>query len=102
MNPGWINPTTIVAVIGMAVLLIVFVVWQHRRRHVPPRQRYYPPVSQPDPAASLFANGNRPTEDDIAQARLGGSRGAAQLGAAPMVRQVAKNTPPPADPGHVV
>ena len=44
--------------------------------------------------------GDRPTEDDIAQARLGGSRGAPELKPAPMTPQRRKKTPTPSDPGH--
>jgi hypothetical protein len=99
MIPSWLSP--IAFVIFVAALLFGVAVWQRRRSQDALSQRRDPPTAQIDPAASLFANGNRPTEDDIAQARLGGSRGAIQLGAAPMVRQVAENTLPPADPGHV-
>ncbi len=100
MIPSWLSP--IAFVIFVAALLVGLAVWQRRRGPSVPSQPLYPPPRAADPAAPLFANGNRPTEDDIAQARLGGTRGSAQLGAAPMVRQVAENTLPPADPGHVV
>jgi len=63
------------------------------------------PGSPSDPARAVFAaaavDGERPTEDAIAQARAGGPRGAPQLGAAPMVRQQGENTPQPIDDGHV-
>jgi hypothetical protein len=42
----------------------------------------------------------RPTEDDIAQARLGGPRGAPELKPAPMTPQRRKKTPTNFDPGH--
>jgi hypothetical protein len=44
--------------------------------------------------------GDRPTEDDIAQARLGGPRGAPELKPAPMTPQRRKKTPTNFDPGH--
>ena len=44
--------------------------------------------------------GDRPTEDDIAQARLGGPRGARELKPAKMTPQAEKNTPEDDDPGH--
>ena len=42
----------------------------------------------------------RPTEDDIAQARLGGPRGAPELAPAKMTPQRKKKTPSDFDPGH--
>lgn len=45
--------------------------------------------------------GDRPTEDDIAQARLGGPRGAPELKPAEMTPQrKKKETPDEFDPGH--
>ena len=43
---------------------------------------------------------DRLTEDDIAQARLGGPRGAPELKPAPMTPQRRKKTPRTLDPGH--
>jgi hypothetical protein len=48
------------------------------------------------------AGDDRPTEDDIAQARLGGPRGAPELQPAKMTPQRKKKTPPVFDPGHTV
>jgi hypothetical protein len=42
----------------------------------------------------------RPTEDDLAQAHLGGPRGAPELRPAPMTPQRRKKTPNNLDPGH--
>jgi hypothetical protein len=42
----------------------------------------------------------RPTEDDIAQAHLGGPRGAPELKPATMTPQRKKKTPAYIDPGH--
>jgi hypothetical protein len=42
----------------------------------------------------------RPNEDDIAQARLGGPRGAPELAPAKMTPQREKKTPDDVDPGH--
>ncbi len=44
--------------------------------------------------------GDRPTEDDIAQARLGGPRGAPELEPAKMTPQRRKKTPTILDPGQ--
>jgi len=44
--------------------------------------------------------GERPTEDDIAQARLGGPRGTPELKPAKMTPQRRKKTPHDFDPGH--
>jgi hypothetical protein len=43
---------------------------------------------------------DRPTEDDVARARLGGPRGAPELKPAPMTRQREIKTPLDIDPGH--
>lgn len=42
----------------------------------------------------------RPSEDDIAQARLGGPRGSSELAPAKMTPQRKKKTPDDFDPGH--
>ena len=56
---------------------------------------------KPDkPSESHESGGDRPTEDDIAQARLGGPRGAPELKPAPMTPQRRKKTPRTLDPGH--
>ncbi len=50
--------------------------------------------SKPDDA-------DRPTEDDVARERLGGTRGAAELEPAPMTRQRRIKTPSnDVEPGH--
>ena len=90
--------TALVVLVLLALAALVFK-WR--------RAPQYGPLSPPltlaeDPAADLFTwrEGERPTEDDIAQARLGGPRGARELKPAPMVPQVEKNTSFPIDPGH--
>jgi hypothetical protein len=46
-------------------------------------------------------NADRPTEDDVAQKRLGGPRGAPELKPAPMTRQRRIKTPEnDPEPGH--
>jgi len=42
----------------------------------------------------------RPSEDDLAQAHLGGPRGAPELAPAKMTPQRKKKTPGNSDPGH--
>ncbi len=61
------------------------------------------PVSPDDPARALFAaaGDEPPTEDQIAQARLGGVRGNPKLGAAQMKGKAAEQTPKHIDEGHV-
>ncbi len=98
MQTFWLWPVGVV--VGVAAIALV--VRLLRRPPQPAPVLNAASGREADPAAALFAGGNRPTEDDIAQARLGGLRGAPQLGAAPLVRQVADNTLPPVDPGHVV
>jgi hypothetical protein len=51
-------------------------------------------------APSIAPDGSRLTEDEMARARLGGTRGAPELGEAPMVPQQGKNTPRNYEPGH--
>jgi hypothetical protein len=99
MITAWIVP--IVCVVLLAALVVGVAVRRKQPAKRPPQLHLPVQVPAIDPAAALFADGNRPTEDDIAQARLGGPRGARELGEAPMVRQVAVNTPTPVDPGHV-
>ena len=61
------------------------------------------PILPDDPAQALFdaAGDEPPTEDQIAQARLGGVRGDPKLGAAQMKGQRAEQTPKHIDEGHV-
>ena|SRR5690349_7519977 len=56
-----------------------------------------------DPALAVFANadGEPPTEDQIARARLGGIRGDPKLGEAPLPRQAREQLPRNIDDGHV-
>jgi hypothetical protein len=44
---------------------------------------------------------DRPTEDDLARAQLGGTKGSRNLPPAPMTKQEAEQTPPNSEPGHV-
>jgi hypothetical protein len=95
MIPAWAAPIAFVILLTAGV--VAAAIWRKQPAKSPVPFR----PADVDPAAALFANGNRPTEDEIAQARLGGTRGARELGAAPLVRQLAENTPPPVDLGHV-
>jgi hypothetical protein len=89
---------TIAWIAAVAVMAALIIYGLSRRRRPPPRE--LPQV--PDPAASAFASAGDepPTEDDIARARLGGPRGAPQLGEAPMPRQAREQTPRTIDDGH--
>jgi hypothetical protein len=99
--------TTIISLAAAALVLAALLYRLVGRRTRPvaamPAEPGFVPGSAADPARALFAaaEGEPPTEDAIAQARLGGVRGAPQLGAAPMVRQQADNIPHPIDDGHV-
>jgi hypothetical protein len=44
---------------------------------------------------------DRPTEDDLAQASLGGPKGSPELPAAPMTRREQQQISPNDEPGHV-
>jgi hypothetical protein len=74
-----------------------------RRANPTPAELTYAQGSSADPALATFAGagGEPPTEDAIAQARLGGTRGAPQLRPAPLAPQARENTPQHIDDGHV-
>jgi hypothetical protein len=44
---------------------------------------------------------DRPTEDDLAQASLGGPKGSPELPAAPMIKREREQILPNDEPGHV-
>src|SRR5215468_4581461 len=78
-------------------------------RSSPPRNRLAPPRLTERPliggqvgeVKSKADDADRPTEDDVARERLGGSRGAAELKPAPMTRQRRIKTPSnDTEPGH--
>jgi hypothetical protein len=86
--------------IGALVVLGVIMYVLRRRTTSAPNDL---PMSSDDPARALFAaaGDEPPTEDQIAQARLGGVRGNPKLGAAQMKGQAAEQTPKHIDEGHV-
>jgi hypothetical protein len=92
-------------VIAVTVLAALVYALAGRRRAVPtPVELTYEQGTSADPALAAFASadgGEPPTEDAIAQARLGGSRGAPELGAAPLAPQAREQTPRRIDDGHV-
>jgi hypothetical protein len=55
---------------------------------------------RPQPDSSFAGDPARRTEDEIARRNLGGTRGAPELGEAPLVPQQAENTPRKVEPGH--
>jgi hypothetical protein len=87
--------------IGLAVLAILAYLLFRRRSALPPALPHAPDMA-PDPALRVYAaaDGEPPTEDAIAQARLGGPRGAVELGAAPLVPNERAQMPHPIDDGH--
>ena len=96
MIPSWAGP--IVLIVVLAAIVVGALLTRKPRAAAPQPST----ETDADPAAALFSNGNRPTEDDISQARLGGTRGTPQLPDAPLVPQVKENTLPPVDPGQAV
>ena len=84
---------------ALAVLGVIMYVLRSRTTSAPNDL----PMSPDDPARALFAaaGDEPPTEDQIAQARLGGVRGNPKLGAAQMKGQTAEQTPKHIDEGHV-
>ena len=49
----------------------------------------------------MIQSEDRPTEDDIAQASLGGPKGSLELPPAPLTKQEAEQMLPNDEPGHV-
>ena len=84
-----------------ALVVLGIIMYVLRSRTVAPPTDL--PMSSDDPARALFAaaGDEPPTEDQIAQARLGGVRGNPKLGAAQMKGQAAEQTPKHIDEGHV-
>ena len=104
--------TTTLIWIGIAAIVaagLAYAMFGRKRQAAPPPPQLssaqaYVPGSAADPARDAFAagaGGEPPTEDQIARARLGGPRGAAELGQAPLVGQAREQTPRKIDDGHV-
>jgi hypothetical protein len=94
--------TTVAWIAAVIVVAAVIIYGLSRRRPPPPRELPRSGERPADPAAGAFAaaGAEPPTEDEIARARLGGPRGAPQLGEAPLPRQARKQTPRDIDDGH--
>jgi hypothetical protein len=96
-----------IALIAVIAAAMIYTLFGRKRRHVPPSELTYAPTYGPgdaaDPARDAFAaSGDEPpTEDQIARARLGGPRGAPELGQAPLPRQAREQIPRKIDDGHV-
>jgi len=86
---------------ALVVLGVIMYVLRSRTNSASPPEDLA--ASPADPAQALFdaAGDEPPTEDQIAQARLGGVRGNPKLGAAQMKGQGAEQTPKHIDEGHV-
>jgi hypothetical protein len=86
--------------VALVVLGVIMYMLRRRTTSAAPNDL---PMSPDDPARALFdaAGDEPPTEDQIAQARLGGVRGNPKLGAAQMKGQAAEQTPKHIDEGHV-
>jgi hypothetical protein len=91
------------AAIALAALVYVLFGRRSRRAAPTPAEVTYAQGISADPALAAFASadGEPPTEDAIAQARLGGTRGAPALRPAPLTPQVRENMPQHIDDGHV-
>src|SRR5689334_7794405 len=91
--------------IGIAVVVIALLYFLFGPRRPGPSQARGVAIGADaaDPALAAFANadGEPPTEDQIARARLGGVRGATKLGEAPLPRQAREQMPHKIDDGHV-
>ena len=92
--------TGLLWLVGALIVLIVLLYAFRRRTISAPVD---PPMSVDDPALALFAaaGDEPPTEDQIAQARLGGVRGNPKLGRAEMSGRAKEQTPKHIDDGHV-
>ena len=91
--------------IGIAVVVIalLYFLFGPRRRGSSQARQVATGEGPADPALAAFANsdGEPPTEDQIARARLGGVRGAPKLGQAPLPPQAREQMPRKIDDGHV-
>jgi len=92
-----------IAIAAIVVAVLAYAMFGRKRRDEPPAELTYAPGSAADPARDAFAaaaGGEPPTEDQIARARLGGPRGAPELGQAPLAPQAREQTPRKVDDGH--
>ena len=86
--------------VGLIVLAgLGYLAFRRRASQSPPLESPYGEAAL-DPAVALFAaaDGEPPTEDQIAQARR--PRGSPRLGAAPLVPNERQQLPHPIDDGH--
>lgn len=97
-----------IAIAAIAAAGLGYALFGRKRRIEPPHELTYAPTYAPgsaaDPARDAFAaaaGGEPPTEDQIARARLGGPRGAPELGQAPLAPQAREQMPRKVDDGHV-
>ncbi len=93
-----------IAIVAIVVAGLAYALFGRKREIEPPAELTYAPGSAADPARDAFAasaDGEPPTEDQIARARLGGPRGAPELGQAPLAPQAREQTPRKVDDGHV-
>jgi hypothetical protein len=90
-----------IALIAVIVVAMAYALFGRKRSAAAPSELTYAPAA--DPALDAFAasGDERPTEDQIARARLGGPRGAPELGQAPLPRQAREQLPGDIDDGHV-
>ena len=89
--------------IAVVVIALLYFLFGPRRRGASQARQVATGEGISDPAFAAFANadGEPPTEDEIARARLGGVRGAPKLGEAPLPRQAREQIPRKIDDGHV-
>jgi hypothetical protein len=89
-----------IALIAIIVAAVAYMLFGRKRAAAPSRLTYAPAA---DPAREVFAaaGDEPPTEDQIARARLGGPRGAPELGQAPLPQQAREQIPGGIDDGHV-
>jgi hypothetical protein len=94
----------LVAIAIVVVASAIYTLVGRKRKAAPPSELTYAPGTAADPARDAFAaaaDGEPPTEDQIARARLGGPRGAPELGQAPLAPQAREQMPRKVDDGHV-
>jgi hypothetical protein len=93
-------------IVLLAALIYGTMVWRRSRPgavapelrdDASPERNVTPAVSHPAPSRTA----ERVTEDEQARAALGGTRGAPELGEAPLVPQQEKKMPRNVEPGHV-
>jgi hypothetical protein len=89
-----------IALVAVIAVAVAYTLFGRTRTTKPPSELTYAPAADPARDAFAASGDEPPTEDQIARARLGGPRGAPELGQAPLPRQAREQIPGDIDDGH--